>query len=55
MSPSTTVPQDAFKGAPRPGWFTCRVCVPHVRERGGQAEFYRHFNKLHLVTPKESK
>jgi len=40
---------------PRPGWWTCRICVPNIHDRGGQAAFYQHFNRLHLVTPKESK
>jgi len=44
MSPSSSKPQDAFK---RPGWWTCRVCIPNVHDRGGQAEFYRHWNRLH--------
>jgi len=46
MSPSTTVPQDAFKGA-RPGWWTCKVCVPNVHDRGGQSAFYVHYNREH--------
>lgn len=47
MSPSTSTPQDAFKGAKRPGWWTCRVCTPAVHERGGQRDFYSHWNRVH--------
>jgi len=50
MSPSTSLPQDAFKAA-RPGWWPCRVC--DVRERGGQLAFYAHYLREHYreVTP----
>ena len=37
---------------PRPGWWTCKVCVPNVHERGGQAEFYRHWFAVHFVEVK---
>lgn len=46
MSPSTSTPQDAFKGAPRPGWWTCFVCQVH--DRGGQAAFYAHYLREHF-------
>ena len=49
MSPSTSTPQDAFK-VPKPGWFTCYLCKPPVHDRGGQAAFYAHWNRLHLTT-----
>jgi len=45
MSPSTSTPQDAFKGAKRPGWWTCFLC--NVRNRGGQAAYYAHYNRVH--------
>jgi len=52
MSPSTSTPQDTFKGAKRPGWFTCMVCVPNVHDRGGQSAFYRHWLATHWVEVK---
>jgi len=51
MSPSTNPPQDAFKVA-RPGWWTCHLCVPPVHDRGGQAAFYAHWNRLHSTEAK---
>lgn len=53
MSPSTTTPQDAYKGFVRPGWFTCRVCIPNLHERGGQAAFYAHWLREHHTEPDE--
>lgn len=44
MSPSTTRPQDALR---RPGWWTCRVCVPPTRERGGMADLQAHYLREH--------
>jgi hypothetical protein len=37
---------------PRPGWWTCKVCAPNVRERGGMDEFYRHYLATHWVEVK---
>jgi hypothetical protein len=34
---------------PRPGWWTCRVCVPNVHDRGGQSAFYAHYLATHWV------
>jgi len=50
MSPSTTVPQDAFKGAARPGWWTCHICG--ARERGGMADWTAHYLAHHWVEVK---
>ena len=37
----------------RPGWWTCRICVPNVRERGGMDAFMAHYLAAHYreVTP----
>ena len=32
---------------PRPGWWTCYLCSPPVHDRGGQAAFYAHWNRVH--------
>lgn len=32
---------------PRPGWWTCHLCQPPVHDRGGQAAFYAHYNRVH--------
>jgi len=37
----------AMSDTPRPGWWTCRICQPNIRERGGQAAFYAHWNRVH--------
>ena len=36
----------------RPGWWTCRICVPNVHERGGMDAFYRHWLATHYVEVK---
>ena len=46
MSPSTNPPQDAYK-RPKPGWWTCMICVPRVHERGGMADLEAHYNREH--------
>ena len=33
---------------PRPGWWTRFLCQPNVHERGGQRDFYAHYNREHL-------
>ena len=53
MSPSTSTPQEAYK-APRPGWWTCRICIPNIRERGGWDAYYAHYNREHYQPPKEA-
>jgi len=52
MSPSTSTPQDAYKGVLPLGWWTCKACVPNIHDRGGQAAFYAHYNREHYQ-PKE--
>ena len=47
MSPSTSTPQDAYKGAARPGWWTCKICQPSIHDRGGQEAFMAHYNREH--------
>jgi len=37
---------------PRPGWWTCWLCKPPVHDRGGQAAFYAHWNRLHSTEGK---
>jgi hypothetical protein len=32
--------------------WTCLICKPNIHDKGGQREFYSHYNRLHLVTPK---
>jgi len=44
---------DSTEETHRPGWFTCKVCVPNVHERGGQAEFYAHWMTEHYTPPEE--
>jgi len=51
MSPSTNPPERAFR-RPDPGTWTCLVCRPVVHDKGGQREFYSHWNRTHLVTKK---
>ena len=51
MSPSTSVPKDAFH-LPKQGSWTCFVCVPNVHDRGGQVAFYAHWNRLHSTEAK---
>ena len=46
MSPSTSPPERAF-WRPDPGTWTCLICVPNVHDKGGQREFYSHFNPEH--------
>lgn len=46
MSPATFTP-DAFKGAARPCWWTCKVCIPNVHDKGGQSAFYAHYLREH--------
>jgi len=53
VSPSTSTPQDAYRGALPLGWWTCKACVPNVRDRGGQAAFYTHWLREHYQPPKE--
>jgi len=36
----------------RPGWWTCHLCQPPVHDRGGQAAFYAHWNRLHSTEVK---
>lgn len=50
MSPSTTKPQDALRIT---GHWTCHDCHPSISGAGGQVEFYRHWNREHLVSPKD--
>jgi len=52
MSPSTSTPQDAFRGAPRPGWWRCFLCDPNVEDRGGKTEWNAHYLRLHYTEPK---
>ena len=49
MSPSTTVPQDAFK-VPRPGRWYCTICG--ANERGGIAAWRSHYMLHHWVEVK---
>jgi hypothetical protein len=43
---------DPIEDAPRPGWFTCRICVPNVHERGGMDAFYAHYLATHYLEVK---
>ena len=54
MSPSTNPPQNAFR-RPDPGTWTCLICTPNVHDKGGQREFYSHFNREHLTTKKATR
>jgi len=38
---------------PCPGWWTCYLCKPPVHDRGGQAAFYAHWNRLHSSKGKQ--
>jgi hypothetical protein len=50
VSPSTSTPQAAFR-RPNPGTYTCRICQPNVKERGGWDAYYAHYNREHASTP----
>ena len=47
MNPSISTPQDAFKGATRPGWWTCFLCSPPVHDQGGQSAWMAHYLRKH--------
>ena len=46
MTSSTSTPQDALR-RPKPGWWTCRLCVPNIHERGGMADLQAHYLREH--------
>ena len=37
---------------PRSGWWTCWLCQPNIRERGGMDAFYAHYLTTHYVEVK---
>jgi len=46
MSPSTSVPKDAFH-VPKQGSWSCFLCQPPTHDRGGQSAFMAHYLREH--------
>ena len=46
MSPSTSVPKDAFH-LPKQGIWTCYLCSPPVHDRGEQTAWMAHYLREH--------
>lgn len=62
MTPQTTRAEDAFRKVdasakewdqPTEGTWVCHDC--NTGDKGGQAEFYRHWLREHYVAPDERK